>query len=86
MEKMNKILESRLKKGISATQLSDLTGISKTSISLYENGKKTPSILSYYKIANALGVAVDILMDKDNTECCNGGCNCKCLVEEQENE
>lgn len=75
---MNKILETRLKKCISATQLSELTGISKTTISLIENNKKKPSILSYYKIANALGVSVDVLMDKDNQ-----GDICECLEEKE---
>ena len=53
---MNKIQEMRLKKGFTATQLAAKVGITKTSLSLFETGKRKPGKLSLYKIAKVLEV------------------------------
>jgi hypothetical protein len=42
--------------------------------------KKKPSILSCYKIANALQIDIEELIEVET----NKGCGCECLVKEKE--
>lgn len=55
MEISNILKQTRLKKGISISQLSDITNIKPRSLSYYESGKRSPNSLSKYVILfNAL--------------------------------
>lgn len=58
---MENIRKFRNLKGISTTDLGKLTGISQSTISKLENGKKKADIELLEKIAEALGVSVDRL-------------------------
>ena len=49
----------RKDKGITIQELSERTGISISSLSMYENGKRVPSIKNIKLIANGLDVDVD---------------------------
>ncbi len=51
-----KIKEMRIKKKISLTKLSELSGISRTHINDIENNQKMPSLFCIIKLANALGI------------------------------
>lgn len=46
----------RLQKGISQLELSLRAGLSQSFLASLEKGKKTPSVATMFKIANALGV------------------------------
>lgn len=64
-----KLRDLMREKAISVTSLSDSTGISKPSISLYANGKATPRYeKTYEKLAEALGCTVAFLRDGENVE------------------
>lgn len=62
---MTKIKQARLNKGLKAIELSILTGLTKTSISLFESGKNKPSELSLHKIAKVLECSVDDLREDE---------------------
>lgn len=61
MEVGERIKKLREKKGLSTTDLSRLTGISQSTISKLENGKRKPELSTLEKIADALIVTVDRL-------------------------
>lgn len=54
----------RKKRGFSHQKLAELAGIHRSTISLIETGKRTPTILVCLKIADALGVSLDALLRK----------------------
>lgn len=58
---MNNIKKYREKSGLKQIDLVRKTGLSKAAISLFENGKSTPSMNSAYKIAKALDTTIDEL-------------------------
>lgn len=58
--KLNSLLEL---KGMNKKDLADITGISSTSICQYIGGISTPNLFNARKIANALGVSVNDLID-----------------------
>lgn len=58
--KLNSLLELR---GMNRKDLADITGISSTSICQYTAGISTPNLFNARKIANALGVSVNDLID-----------------------
>lgn len=58
---MNRMKEIRLQRGLRQIDVAKDTGLSKAAISLFENGKSTPSMNSAYKIAKALGTTIDEL-------------------------
>lgn len=58
---MNRMKEIRIKKDLRQIDLAKETGLSKAAISLFENGKSTPSMNSAYKIARALDTTIDEL-------------------------
>ncbi|MFZ3589650.1 helix-turn-helix domain-containing protein [Bacillus sp. DJP31] len=61
-----KIKDLRIRRGISLTELSKISGVSKSYLSFIESGKqKNPSIEVLEKLANALGVDVHSLISKD---------------------
>ena len=61
---MLKIREFRLAKSFTQEQLSELVGVSRVNISRYENGNREPPINVLAKIATALEVTLDDLVDK----------------------
>jgi len=61
METKDRIRKFREKKGFSTTDLSNMTGISQSTISKIENGKRRIDLESLEKIADALDVSVDRL-------------------------
>lgn len=58
---MNHMKEIRIQKGLRQMDVAKKTGLSKAAISLFENGKSTPSMNSAYKIAQALDTTIDEL-------------------------
>ena len=50
-------------KGISQSDLSELTGITKTSISQIINGKQSGSLTTWKRIAEALGVEIGDIIE-----------------------
>lgn len=58
---MNRIKEIRMEKGLKQKDIAAITELSKSSISLIENGKARPSMNSAFKIAKALGVTIECL-------------------------
>lgn len=66
-------LGSRLKslrkgKRINQATLGELLGVSKVSISGYENGTREPDITSLIKLANYFNVTVDYLIDRNDID------------------
>jgi transcriptional regulator with XRE-family HTH domain len=47
----------RLKKGLSQENLADISGLSQQYLSGLENGKRNPTVITVYEIAQALGVS-----------------------------
>lgn len=60
-----RIWEERTKKRVSLKQLSMRTGISKSALNNYENGKRYPNIEQLERIAKALHVKISNLYDSD---------------------
>lgn len=56
------IREYRKKKGLTMKQLGEAIGVSESSISLYETGKRTPDIDLLMSMADVLGVSVTDLL------------------------
>ena len=63
-----RIKETRERKRMSQQSVSDETGISTSQISGYENGKKTPGLISLARIAVALGTSIDYLVFGSDAE------------------
>lgn len=63
-EILNKIREARKKAGLSQVQLSELANVHRTIIARCEEGVNMPSFKTLCKIASALKVPVDELIDK----------------------
>ncbi|HAQ39855.1 MAG TPA: XRE family transcriptional regulator [Clostridiales bacterium] len=66
MKTGEKIRYLRTKNNITSKELSKILDISESSISLYENGKRTPSIELIIKIANFFNVSTDFLLGVSN--------------------
>ncbi|MCG3165480.1 MAG: hypothetical protein POELPBGB_01243 [Bacteroidia bacterium] len=53
---------AKIRKGLSTPELCKLTGLSKSCINMMENGKTDVKILTYKRVADALGIQLkDIL-------------------------
>ena len=63
MEFKDRLRQARLKKNLSQSKLCKLIGIHVTNISRYERGENKPTTEVLTKIANALDVTTDYLMD-----------------------
>ena len=61
---MNRIREARKKAGLTQTQLAERANVHRTIISRCEEGVNNPSFMTLCKIAAALNVPVDELIDK----------------------
>lgn len=57
-----RIVEIRKEKGVSQTQLGDLTGLTNSYLSYIENGRKKPSLETLIRIAEALDVTLDRIL------------------------
>lgn len=58
---MNRLQECRKKEGYTQSQFAGLIGISRQSVSLYENEKATPAIDIYYRMAKVLHTSIEYL-------------------------
>lgn len=58
----------RLSKHLSVRRLSGLSGVSRTYISEIENGRKSPTLETLYKLAKALNVRVKDLFVCDDEQ------------------
>lgn len=60
-----KIWEVRQEKGISLKELEHRTGISKSALNNYENGKRSPNLHQLELIAKALHTSISNLYESD---------------------
>ena len=58
-----RIQNAREKMGLNATQAAKLIGVGKSTWSLYESDKRTPSVATLKRIAEELNVSMDYLVD-----------------------
>ncbi|MFT7099441.1 MAG: DNA-binding XRE family transcriptional regulator [Rickettsiales bacterium] len=66
---LDKFLELRKEQGLSHEKLAKMAGVHRSTISLVESKKITPTILTCLKISNALGVSLnEILPSLGNDE------------------
>lgn len=65
---MDRIKELRKQKGLSQKTLAELCGVHQTAVSQWEKGRTTPDLDSLKKLANALGVSVEILLGGELTK------------------
>jgi len=63
-----KITKLKKQKKMSQIELAKITGISRDAISKYERGDVTPSVDYAKKIADALGVTIDYLVNDNDDE------------------
>lgn len=60
----NKLKEIRKARGLSQTKLSELSGVHRVSIARYELGVNTPTAENLMKLAVALDVSTDELLNR----------------------
>lgn len=60
-----RLRETRLRAGLSQSDLEDISGIPKARLSRYENGHVAPSIQTLERLARALSVSEASLLDDD---------------------
>lgn len=60
----NNLREKMVESDLSQGELASLTGISTTMLSLYMNGRASPTFVNVQKLAYALGCSVDDFTDK----------------------
>ena len=61
-----RLWELRIERGLTLTKLSDLTGIGKSTLNNFENGKRSPRVMHLETLANVLNVRlIDTLYSKD---------------------
>lgn len=65
---MKSLKELRKRNNLSQEQLGKLTGLSKSTISLYENGLHEPDLATLKRFADIFDVSLDVLLDRPNTE------------------
>jgi len=58
---MNRIKEIRKKQKVTQVELSKVTGIAQSELSLIENGKKTCNVETAKKVAKALGFGIEYI-------------------------
>lgn len=57
---IEKLIERRLKKGVTQGQLAEMIGTKQTAISRFESGKYNPTIGFLFKVADALGAQLKV--------------------------
>ena len=60
-----RLKEARKNAGLSQKEVSERTGIAKSTLSEYESGKTTPTMNALYKIMNVIGVSADFLFQDE---------------------
>lgn len=70
-----RILNARIKAGLSQAELSKAAGLSQPNISLYEHGKQKPTIKALYSIAKACAVSCDYLLGLNDKIDEQSGCD-----------
>lgn len=63
----NIIRTLRKQRGFSQRELAELCSVHQTAVSQWENGRTSPDVDGYRKLAKALGVSLDCLADGGNT-------------------
>jgi transcriptional regulator with XRE-family HTH domain len=63
-----KLVTARKMMGMTQAELAKMAGLKNTSISKFENGEREPSLSNFRKIATALRVSADYLLDIDIKE------------------
>lgn len=58
------IAEYRVKKNISQEVLSGFAGIARTHLSMIENGKRKPTLETFYRICQSMGVKPSVVMEE----------------------
>lgn len=64
---MEKLRALRKAQDLTMKQFGEIIGVSESTISLYENGKRQPDFTTLKKIADYFSVTIDYLLDRDNT-------------------
>ena len=64
----NRLKEAMLFRKINMTELSEMTGIKKQSLSLYVHNSNNPTFDKVIKISRELGFPVDYFMSEDNCD------------------
>lgn len=68
MALLNHLKEYRSKQGINQTELGNLAGVSRQTISLIERGDYSPSVTLALKIARIFGVSVEDIFEYEEDE------------------
>ena len=61
---MRMLKELRKKQGMTQTELGNKIGVTKSTVSMYESGMHEPDLGTLKKIAETLGVSLDVLLDR----------------------
>ena len=61
----NRVKKARIKLGMTQTELGNKIGVSKVSISGYEDGTKKPKMKTFLLLVKVLNVSADYLLGKD---------------------
>ena len=59
-----KVAEIRKERGLTQARLSDLSGVSRVTIARFETGKCSPSLETLDKLARALNITIDELVER----------------------
>lgn len=70
---MDNMRSIRKKKGYTMKALGKAVGVSESTISLYENGKHEPDIVTMRRIADVLNVTVDELLGREQKDPATAG-------------
>lgn len=65
----NNLKDTRTKMGLSLSEVSNLTGVSKTMLSQIERGESTPTIATVWRIANGLKIKFETLLGNTDHQC-----------------
>jgi transcriptional regulator with XRE-family HTH domain len=68
MELREKLKNLRLQSGMTLIELSRQSGVSKSLLSRIERGQSVPTITTFQKVANALGVRISSLFSDEKEE------------------
>lgn len=60
-----RLKQARIRKGLSQQQLADMIGVSKVSISEYENGNRIPLLENFIQLIDILELSADYLLGRD---------------------
>lgn len=56
------LMQKRISLGVSKLEISKITGISRTAITLIENGKNSPTLRSLFMLSSALNVDLEDIL------------------------